>query len=196
MSKRDYYEVLGVAKDASEQDITKAYRKLAMKHHPDRNNGADSKASEEKFKEAKEAYEVLCDAGKRATYDRFGHAGTRPGRRRIRWRTGRLRRFCRRVRRHLQRHLRWWPRRPQRGVSRRRSALQHGDHAGAGGRGVCHRDPRAELGHLRDLQRLRRQAGDAARRPAAPAVATATCACRKASSRSSRPVRFAAAAEK
>ena len=79
MSKRDYYEVLGVAKDASEQDITKAYRKLAMKHHPDRNNGADSKASEEKFKEAKEAYEVLCDAGKRATYDRFGHAGLGQG---------------------------------------------------------------------------------------------------------------------
>ncbi len=75
MSKRDYYEVLGLPKDASEQDITKAYRKLAMKHHPDRNTDGDAKISEERFKEAKEAYEVLCDASKRAAYDRFGHAG-------------------------------------------------------------------------------------------------------------------------
>jgi len=81
MSKRDYYEVLGVAKDASEQDITKAYRKLAMKHHPDRNTDGDAKEAEEKFKEAKEAYEVLSDASKRAAYDRFGHAamGGGPG---------------------------------------------------------------------------------------------------------------------
>jgi molecular chaperone DnaJ len=79
MSKRDYYEVLGLAKDASEQDITKAYRKLAMKYHPDRNNGGDAKESEEKFKEAKEAYEVLSDASKRAAYDRFGHAGVGQG---------------------------------------------------------------------------------------------------------------------
>jgi molecular chaperone DnaJ len=79
MSKRDYYEILGVAKDATEQDITKAYRKLAMKHHPDRNSGGDFKAAEEKFKEAKEAYEVLSDATKRAAYDRFGHAGVHHG---------------------------------------------------------------------------------------------------------------------
>jgi len=79
MSKRDYYEVLGVAKDASEQDITKAYRKLAMKHHPDRNTDGDAKESEEKFKEAKEAYEVLSDASKRAAYDRFGHSGLGQG---------------------------------------------------------------------------------------------------------------------
>ena len=73
MSKRDLYKVLDVARDASEADIKKAYRRLAMKHHPDRN--PDDKASEEQFKEAKQAYEVLCDAGKRATYDQFGHAG-------------------------------------------------------------------------------------------------------------------------
>ncbi len=73
MSKRDYYKVLDVARDASEADIKKAYRRLAMKHHPDRN--PDDKASEEQFKEAKEAYEVLTDAGKRATYDQYGHAG-------------------------------------------------------------------------------------------------------------------------
>jgi molecular chaperone DnaJ len=72
MSKRDYYEVLGVAKNASETEIKRAYRRLAVKHHPDKNPG-DSKA-EEKFKEAAEAYAVLSDAQKRASYDRFGHA--------------------------------------------------------------------------------------------------------------------------
>ena len=79
MSKRDYYEVLGVARDASGEDITKAYRKLAMKHHPDRHSGSDTKQSEEKFKEAKEAYEALSDTSKRAAYDRFGHAGLGQG---------------------------------------------------------------------------------------------------------------------
>ena len=73
MAKRDYYAVLGVARDATEDDLKKAYRKLAMKHHPDRN--PDDKGAEDKFKEAKEAYEVLTDAKKRAAYDQFGHAG-------------------------------------------------------------------------------------------------------------------------
>jgi molecular chaperone DnaJ len=73
VSRRDYYDVLGVAKDASDQDIKSAYRKLALKHHPDRNPG--DKAAEDKFKEAAEAYAVLADAEKRARYDRFGHAG-------------------------------------------------------------------------------------------------------------------------
>lgn len=73
MSKRDYYQVLGVSRDADETTIKKAYRKLAMKYHPDRNAG-DVK-SEEMFKEAKEAYEVLTDPNKRAAYDQFGHAG-------------------------------------------------------------------------------------------------------------------------
>jgi molecular chaperone DnaJ len=73
MAKRDYYKVLDVARDASEADIKKAYRRLAMKHHPDRN--PDDTASEDQFKEAKEAYEVLSHAGKRATYDQYGHAG-------------------------------------------------------------------------------------------------------------------------
>ena len=77
MAKRDYYELLGVAKNASEADLKKAYRRLAMKYHPDRN--ADNKESEEHFKDAKEAYEVLNDPQKRAAYDQFGHEGLNPG---------------------------------------------------------------------------------------------------------------------
>ncbi|WPP00576.1 molecular chaperone DnaJ [Pseudomonas sp. HR96] len=76
MAKRDYYEVLGVERGSSEGDLKKAYRRLAMKYHPDRN--PDDKASEEKFKEANEAYEVLSDASKRASYDQYGHAGVDP----------------------------------------------------------------------------------------------------------------------
>jgi len=78
MSKRDFYEVLGVAKTASDDEIKKAYRKLAMKFHPDRNQGDKAKEAEEKFKEAKEAYEMLSDGQKRAAYDQYGHAGVDP----------------------------------------------------------------------------------------------------------------------
>jgi len=78
MAKRDYYEILGLAKNASEEEIKKAYRKLAMKYHPDRNQGDGAKKAEEQFKEAKEAYEMLSDAQKRAAYDQYGHAGVDP----------------------------------------------------------------------------------------------------------------------
>jgi len=77
MSKRDYYEVLGVARNASEADVKKAFKRLAMKHHPDRNPG--DKRSEEQFKEAKLAYDVLSDPKKRSAYDQFGHAGVEAG---------------------------------------------------------------------------------------------------------------------
>jgi molecular chaperone DnaJ len=76
MAKRDYYEVLGVGRDADEADIKTAYRRLAMKNHPDRNPG--DPAAEERFKEATEAYDVLMDPDKRHAYDRFGHAGVDP----------------------------------------------------------------------------------------------------------------------
>jgi molecular chaperone DnaJ len=78
MAKRDYYDVLGVPKNASDDDIKKAYRKLAMKFHPDRNQGDEAKKAEEKFKEAKEAYEMLSEPQKRAAYDQYGHAGVDP----------------------------------------------------------------------------------------------------------------------
>ncbi|WP_137919717.1 molecular chaperone DnaJ [Hydrogenophaga sp. 2FB] len=78
MAKRDFYEVLGVPKNAGDDEIKKAYRKLAMKHHPDRNQGDAAKAAEEKFKEAKEAYEMLSDPQKKAAYDQYGHAGVDP----------------------------------------------------------------------------------------------------------------------
>lgn len=76
MAKRDFYEILGLAKNATDDEIKKAYRKLAMKYHPDRNT--DSKSAEEKFKEIKEAYEMLSDPQKRDAYDRYGHAGVDP----------------------------------------------------------------------------------------------------------------------
>ena len=75
-NKRDYYEVLGVEKNASDAEIKKAYRKLAMKYHPDQNPG--DKTAEEKFKEINEAYEVLSDADKKARYDQYGFAGVDP----------------------------------------------------------------------------------------------------------------------
>src|SRR4030095_6676647 len=74
MSKRDYYEILGVNKTASADEIKKAYRKVAMQFHPDRNPG--DKSAEDKFKEAAEAYEILSDPDKRKRYDQYGHAAT------------------------------------------------------------------------------------------------------------------------
>ncbi len=158
MAKRDYYEVLGVNRDASDDESKKAYRKLAMKHHPDRN--PDNPKAEEHFKEAKEAYEVLSEPQKRAAYDQFGHAGVDPaaagaggagmggfadafgdifgdifggggGRRR--------------------------PAAFQR-LSRRRPALQPGNLAGR--RRARHRnqDPHSDHGRMRNLPRHRRQA--------------------------------------
>lgn len=75
MSKQDYYEILGLARNASDDDIKKAYRKLAMKYHPDRNQDA---GAEDKFKEIKEAYETLSDSNKKLVYDQYGHAGESP----------------------------------------------------------------------------------------------------------------------
>jgi len=77
MAKRDFYDVLGVSKNASPEELKSAYRKLAVKHHPDKNPG--NKASEEKFKEAGEAYGILSDSEKKQNYDNFGHAAFEGG---------------------------------------------------------------------------------------------------------------------
>src|SRR5271170_5890256 len=77
MTKRNYYEVLGVGREATPEELKRAYRKLALKYHPDKNPG--DKEAEEKFKELGEAYEILSDQQKRATYNRFGHAAFGPG---------------------------------------------------------------------------------------------------------------------
>jgi DnaJ-class molecular chaperone with C-terminal Zn finger domain len=77
MAKSDFYEILGVSKSADEREIKKAYKRLAMKYHPDRNPG--DKEAETKFKEVKEAYEILTDAQKRAAYDQYGHAAFEQG---------------------------------------------------------------------------------------------------------------------
>ena len=80
MAKRDYYETLGVDRTASEDELKKAYRKMARQHHPDLQTGeAQKKSSEEKFKEVNEAYETLSDQDKRKRYDMFGHAGAQQG---------------------------------------------------------------------------------------------------------------------
>ena len=74
MAKRDYYETLGISRDVSSEDIKKAYRRLAVKYHPDKNRD-NSKEAEEKFKEVSEAYKILSDGEKRKIYDEYGHAG-------------------------------------------------------------------------------------------------------------------------
>jgi DnaJ-class molecular chaperone len=188
MAKRDYYQVLGVNRDASEDEIKKAYRKLAMKHHPDRNPDAKDKESEDKFKEAKEAYEVLCDQKKRAAYDQFGHAGVdhgagmgpgaAPDSAASPMRSAISSATC--SARDARQPRRQWR------LSRVGPALQPRDHAR--GRSARHRgeDPHPDDAGVRDVQGHRAPSPAPSRSPARPARDTGRCACRRASFRSSR----------
>ena len=196
MSKRDYYEILGVSRTATEVEIKSAYRKLAMKYHPDRNPG--DKAAEEQFKEAAEAYAVLADADKRSVYDRFGHAGVarRPGAGAGFDPTvftefgdfadilGNMFGFGDSFGGGRRRGG------PQRGADLRydleitfeESAQRRRDD-----------DSDSAPGALRDLQRVGRSARHRRRRPARSATARARCGSSRASSRSRAPARSAAA---
>ena len=200
MAKRDYYDVLGVAKNASEEDIKKAYRKLAMKHHPDRNQGDDAKESEEKFKEAKEAYEMLSDAQKRAAYDQYGHAGVDPnmGGGAVAGAEG-LRRLRRGLRRHLRRHLRRRRRRRRGGGGQqvyRGSDLSYAMEItleeAAHGKETQIRIPSWDT--CETCHGSGAKPGTSAEDLHAPATARARCTCARASSASSRPARTATAA--
>ena len=165
VSKRDYYEVLGVDRQATEQQIKSAYRKLALKHHPDRNPG--DAAAEEQFKEAAEAYAILADAEKRGLYDRFGHAGVSGAGAGagfdptifadfsdIFW--GPRRRL--RVRRHLRR-----PAAARRPTTRIGSSLRPRDHVRRIGHRNRHHHSDSSRRNLRDLHWLRCIAGHVAR---------------------------------
>ena len=153
-TKRCYYETLEVERTADESKLKAAFRKLAMKWHPDKNPG--DATSEVRFKEINEAYEVLKDGDKRAAYDRFGHAAfEQGGRRRSRLR----RRLCLVLLRYFRRPVRHGraarPRRRAR--ARRRPALQHGNHAGGSLPRQDRPDRDSGLGHLRILFGHRRQ---------------------------------------
>ena len=187
MSKRDYYEVLGVARDASDEDLKKAYRRCAMKFHPDRNPG--DHAAEASFKECKEAYEVLSDAPKRRMYDQHGHAAFEHGMGGAEAGAG-IRRHGRHLRRYFRQHFRWrrctWP------ASRRRHRLRDGGRwkkpwAASKSRS---RSPRS-TNAIPARARARRMASSTT---VEPATAAARCASNAASSRCSRPARTAAAA--
>ena len=188
MAKRDYYEVLGVNKDASDDDLKKAYRRLAMKWHPDRN--PDNPKAEENFKEAKEAYEVLCEPQKRAAYDQFGHAGVNPQAGGGPGGAGFGDIFS-----DIFGEIFGGNRGgSQHRVPRRRPALQPGAHARAGGARLRDQDPHPGAGGVRDLQGQRRASPARSPRPALRAAAPARCACRRAPSPSRRPARAATAA--
>ena len=182
MSKRDYYEVLGVAKNASDDDIKKAYRKLAMKHHPDRNQGDGAKKSEEKFKEAKEAYEMLSDPQKRAAYDQYGHAGVDPNMGR-----GRARKASAASPRPSATSSATssatagggrGARRPA-GLPRQRPQLRDGDHARGSGARQGNADPHSDAGRPARPARATAPSPAPARSPAPPATAPGTVQMRQ-----------------
>ena len=155
MAKRDYYEVLGVQRGASDAEVKKSYRRLAMKYHPDRNSGEDG--AEEKFKEASEAYEVLSDSEKRERYDRFGHAGV-DGMAGGGFGSAGFNDIGRHLRRSVRRHLQRRSCAPSKS-SRRGSPIYAGHNARTGGWRRQRGNSRADAGRLRRLRWQRRDAG-------------------------------------
>ena len=160
VSKRDYYEVLGVSRTATDVEIKSAYRKLAMKHHPDRNPG--NAKSEEQFKAAAEAYAVLADSEKRSLYDRFGHAGVGSaagGGRRVRSeRVRRVRRLWRHPRQHVRVRRLFGGGRRGGPAARGGSAVRPRDHLRGIGAGRRDHHSDSAPGTLRDVPRLGRSA--------------------------------------
>src|SRR5262249_54765533 len=143
MATRDYYETLGVPRDASDADIKKAFRQAALKHHPDRNPGDPH--AEERFKAVNEAYAVLSDGNRRAQYDRVGRGGLRRARGSLR---GPVRRLLRR----------WARRTPRARADRGRSPVRPRDHARGGGIRARDAAPDPAARGLRDVPRQRRRA--------------------------------------
>jgi len=188
MAKQDYYKLLEVPRDASEADIKKAYRRLAMKHHPDRN--PDDPDAEHKFKEAKEAYEVLADARKRAVYDQFGHAGLEGGRRAASAPERRSGTFSGRCSEIFFRR----PAQPLPGVPRRRPGVTSSNWISSRRcsaprpRSRFRRSPSAAPARARGRPRAPRP------KPATPATGRVRCACSNPSSPSSSRARAARAA--
>ena len=185
MAKQDFYETLGASRSASADDLKKAYRKLAMQFHPDRNPG--DKTAEQKFKDISEAYDVLKDDQKRAAYDRFGHAAFEQGGGRGPGDFG----VCRGVRRHLRRDVRrvvgGGGARQTEPVARQRPALQPRNHARGRVQRQADDDPGSQPRRRATSATAAAPSRARSRSPARPATATAGFARSRASSRSSAP---------
>ncbi len=190
MAKRDYYDVLGLGRSASEAELKNAFRPMAKQHHPDRNPG--DKSCRGQFKEINEAYEVLRDPQKKAAYDQFGHQAFEQGRGGARWRAGAGFDFTSFADVFDDLFGDFMGNSGQRrgragGARGRRPSLQSDDLARGGVRRQARADPRADDGGLRGLRRLRQRGRQRARGLPRPVAVRAGCAASRVSSPSSAP---------